>query len=88
MIEDLIARDIIFIEDVDAIEDKYFTALGHILAGLSQSEFGMQNDAALAARAERAAMDLQEMDLRTVRYLSMRTMQTDYPIARVVVTTT
>jgi alpha-ketoglutarate-dependent taurine dioxygenase len=88
MIEDLIARDIVFIEDVDAIDEKYFLHLGHVLAGLAQSEFGMQNDPALTARARRADEDLDEMDRNTLRYLHTRTMRTDYPIARVVTTTT
>ncbi len=51
LIEDLIARDVAYIEDVDAIEDKYFIALGHVLAGAAAAEFGLQNDAAIAARA-------------------------------------
>ena len=59
MIEDLIARDIVHIQDVDAIEDKYFLALGHVLAGHSQSEFGMQNDPALTARAQKGEKDLE-----------------------------
>lgn len=61
MIEDLIGRDIVFIEDVDAIEDKYFLHLGHVLAGLAQSEFGMQNDPALTARAIKGEQDLQRL---------------------------
>lgn len=61
MLEDLIARDIVFIEDVDAIDEKYFLALGHVLAGQAQSEFGMQNDAALTARAQKGELDLQKI---------------------------
>lgn len=59
MIEDLIGRGIVFIEDVDAIEDKYFLALSHVLAGHAQSDFGMQNDPALTARAVKGERDLQ-----------------------------
>jgi hypothetical protein len=58
MIEELIGRDVVFIEDADAIEDKYFLALGHVLAGQAQSLFGMQNDPALAARAQKGEKDL------------------------------
>lgn len=61
MIEDLVGRDIVFIEDVDAIEDKFFLSLAHVLAGFSLSEFGMQNDAALTARAIKAEQDLQRI---------------------------
>ena len=50
MIEDLIARNITHIVDIDAIEEKHFLHLGDILAGWSASIFGMQNDQALAAR--------------------------------------
>lgn len=58
MLEDLIARDVVFIEDVDAIDEKYFLALGHVLAGQALSEFGMQNDPALTARALKGEQDL------------------------------
>lgn len=61
MLESLIARDVCFIEDVDAIEDKYFLALSHVLAGEAQSIFGMQNDAALTARAIKGEKDLQQI---------------------------
>lgn len=82
MIEDLIARDIIFIENVEAIEDKYFLSLAHVLAGFALSEFGIQNDPALTARAIKAQMDLNEIDRNSVRYLHMRTMRSDYPGVR------
>lgn len=59
MVEDLIARDVVHIQDVDAIEEKYFLHLGHVLAGHSASVFGMQNDPALAARAAKGEKDLQ-----------------------------
>src|SRR5688572_12191209 len=61
MIEDLIGRDIVFIEDVDATEDKYFLHLGHVLAGQAASVFGMQNDQAIAARMIKAEQDLQKI---------------------------
>jgi hypothetical protein len=58
MVEDLIGRDVVFIEDVDAIEEKYFLALANVLAGHSSSLFGMQNDPALAVRAQKGEKDL------------------------------
>jgi hypothetical protein len=61
MVEDLIGRDIVFIEDVDAIEDKYFLHLGHVLAGHSAAEFGMQNDQAIAARMVKGEQDLEKI---------------------------
>jgi hypothetical protein len=78
MIEDLIAQDIVFIEDADVIEDKYFTHLGNTLAGLCAAEFGMQNDPAIAARMRAAEEVLEEMDRNTIRYIHTRTMRTDY----------
>jgi hypothetical protein len=71
-----------FIEDVDAIEEKYFIALGNVLAGRAAAEFGLQNDAAIAARAEKGETDLNEMDQNSVRYRHERTMRTDYPRTR------
>lgn len=58
MIEELIAKDVCFIEDVDAIEDAYFLALANVLAGHSAPIFGMQNDPALAARMVKGEADL------------------------------
>jgi hypothetical protein len=88
MIEDLIARDIFFVEDADAIDDKVFLALGNVLAGVAAAEFGLQDDAAIAARAQRGEQDLNEIDQRTIRYNHMRTMHTDYPVLRTVAVTT
>jgi hypothetical protein len=82
MIEDLIARDVHYVEDVDAIDEKAFIALGHVLAGAALAEFGLQNDAALTARAQRGEEDLREMDRNGVRYIHDRTMRTDYPTRR------
>jgi hypothetical protein len=59
VIEDLIARDIVHIVDVDAIEEKYFLHLGYVLAGHAMPEFGMQNDPALTARVIKAEHDLE-----------------------------
>jgi hypothetical protein len=59
MIEDLLGRDIVFIEDADVIEDRYFLALGNVLAGHAAAEFGMQNDQAIAARMIKGEKDLE-----------------------------
>jgi hypothetical protein len=59
MVEDLIARDVVHIQDVDAIEEKYFLHLGSVLAGHSAAVFGMQSDPAIAARAQKGEADLQ-----------------------------
>jgi hypothetical protein len=59
MLEDLLGRDIVFIEDADVIEDRYFLALGNVLAGHAAAEFGLQNDPAIAARAAKGEKDLE-----------------------------
>lgn len=59
MVEDLLGRDIVFIEDADVIEDRYFLALGNVLAGHAAAEFGMQNDSAIAARMIKGEKDLE-----------------------------
>lgn len=61
MIEDLAGRDICTIGSTSIIDDKYFLALANVLAGHAQSEFGMQNDPALTARAMRGEIDLQKI---------------------------
>lgn len=61
MIEDLAGRDIVTITSTGVFEDKYFLHLAHILAGNAQSEFGMQNDQALTARALKAEIDIQKI---------------------------
>lgn len=61
MLEDLIGRDVCFIEDVDATEDKYFLHLGHVLAGHAAPVFGMQSDPAIAARAIKGEQDLERI---------------------------
>jgi hypothetical protein len=82
MIEDLIERDIIDIKDVDAIEEKYFLQLGHLLAWAASPAFGMQNDQALAAMAQKAEEDFNEMDRISTRYNHMREMRSDYKMRR------
>jgi hypothetical protein len=74
MVEDLIARDVCFIESVDAIEDKYFLHLGHVLAGHSQSLFGMQNDPALSARAIKGEQDLEKISATRPTYRTLEIM--------------
>jgi hypothetical protein len=88
MIEDLQARDIVFIEDADAIEDKYFVHLGHMLAGHALSEFGMQNDAGLTARGIKAEEELGDIDRSSIRYIHSRTMRTDFPLRTICASTT
>jgi hypothetical protein len=78
MIEDLAARDIITIASTAIFEDRYFLALAHVLAGHAQSDFGMQNDPALTARYLKGEVDLKDINTHSVRYLSQRTLQSDY----------
>jgi hypothetical protein len=61
MVEDLLGRDIVFLESTEVFEDRYFLALGHVLAGQAVAEFGMQNDQAIAARMVKSEHDLEKI---------------------------
>lgn len=60
-IEDLINRDVIFIDDAEAIDDRYFMPLGLILASNCRAEFGLADDPALPALALNAEKDLRQI---------------------------
>lgn len=60
-IEDLIHRDVVYIDDVEAIDDKYFMPLGLILASNCRAEFGLADDPALPALALNAEKDLRQI---------------------------
>ena len=79
VIAELEARDVIYIADIDHLEDEFFLPLGHILAWKAAPEFGSASDQALAALATQAEQHLKEMDNKDVRYRHLRTMRTDYP---------
>lgn len=74
MIEELVAKDIVFIEDVDAIEDKYFLALAHVLAGHAASDFGMQADIGIASRHTKGEKDLEIMASVRPQYSTLEVM--------------
>jgi hypothetical protein len=57
-LESLSARDIYYVPDEAAIADEAFIALGRCLAWNSAPEFGLHNDAALAALNEQAERHL------------------------------
>jgi hypothetical protein len=59
VIEDLIERDIYYLVDVDAVPVAPFIHIAHILAYVAAPEFGAAGDASLAAKAQKAEMDLQ-----------------------------
>lgn len=67
-LEDLAARDIIYIPDPDSIEERVFMPLGHILAWNSAAEFGAAADQALASLAIKAEKDLQIIDSQRPTY--------------------
>lgn len=60
-VEDLIGRDVVYIDDVEAIDEKYFMPLGLILASNCRAEFGLASDPALPALAQKAERDLQQI---------------------------
>lgn len=60
VIEDLIERDIYYLVDVDAIPEAPFIHIAHVLAYAAAPEFGAAGDVSLAAKAQKAEMDLQK----------------------------
>jgi hypothetical protein len=74
MIEELIGRDIVFIESPEVFEDRFFLALGHVLAGQAAAEFGMQNDQAIAARMVKAEHDLEKIASTRPTYQTLEIM--------------
>lgn len=58
VIESLSARDIYYVSDHQAIEDSAFISLGRCLAWAAAPEFGLHEDAALAALGEQAERHL------------------------------
>ena len=61
-IAELEKRDIVFVKDVDNLEDEFVQPLGHIVAWRAAPEFGAASDQALAALATQAEMSLQKME--------------------------
>ena len=81
-LEDLSARNITFIPDLEAIDDEKFIALGNILASRCRVEFGGYNDVQLEAMATDAELDLREQ-FRIATREPQRAMKSDYyPRAR------
>jgi hypothetical protein len=60
-VEDLIGRDVVYIDDVEAIDEKYFMPLALILASNCRAEFGLTDDPALPALAQKSERDLQQI---------------------------
>jgi hypothetical protein len=75
MLAELEARDIVYVRDVDVLEDEFLQPLGHILAWRAAPEFGAATDQALAALATQAEQHLQNM--QSERY-SRQLLTVDY----------
>lgn len=63
-LEYLIGKDIVFIQDVDAIEDQYFLPLGHVLAAMCRARFGVlgtRDSPEIAALGQKGELDLQAL---------------------------
>ena len=82
MLAELNARDIIYIKNIDLLEEKYLQPLGHILAWKAAPEFGAASDQALAALSQQTEEHLNEMERVAIRDYPPRTMRTDFPITR------
>jgi hypothetical protein len=62
MLVELEARDVVYIADVENLDDKFLQPLGHILAWRAAPEFGDGSDQALAALSVQAEMHLKQME--------------------------
>jgi hypothetical protein len=62
MLVELEARDVVYIADVENLDDKFLQPLGHILAWRAAPEFGAGSDQALAALSVQAEMHLKQME--------------------------
>ena len=76
-VENLRARNIAKIDDVDFIDDEFFTPLAHVVAAAAAPEFGQEQNQAIWALKERAEIDLKYMYDNLYRE-QPRTMRTDY----------
>ena len=81
-VDELESRNVVFIPDVDKLEDRFFVPLGHIIAWRAAPEFGAAADASLAALSVDAELTLKEMVRNETPYIHKRAMRTDYPITR------
>lgn len=55
-------RDIVYVKDVDNLEDEFVQPLGHIVAWRAAPEFGAASDIALATLASQAELHLLKME--------------------------
>src|SRR5512139_2948825 len=55
-------RDVVYVKDVDNLEEQFVQPLGHIIAWRAAPEFGAAQDQSLAALATQAEQHLQKME--------------------------
>jgi hypothetical protein len=72
--ESLSARDIYYVSDLEAIQDEAFIALGRCLAWAAAPEFGLHQDAALAALGEQAERHLKIIQSEHPTYKTLEVM--------------
>lgn len=70
-VESLSARDIYYVSDLQAIDDAAFIALGRCLAWSAAPEFGLHQDAALAALGEQAEKHLKVIQSEVPTYKTL-----------------
>jgi hypothetical protein len=66
-------RNIVYVPDPDQIPEQWFEALGHCLAWAAASEFGAASDVALAAKCQKAELDLRIMQAQPPTYETLKT---------------
>lgn len=64
-------RDVVYIPDVDALEDHLLQPMGHILAWRAAPEFGAASDGMLAQLAAQAELHIRNMESTRPNYSIM-----------------
>jgi hypothetical protein len=67
-LEELQYRDVVYVADVDNLEDRFVQPLGHIIAWRAAPEYGAASDQALAALATQAELHLKNMEATRQTY--------------------
>ena len=62
VLEELQAKDILYVPDSDEFKEEHFGPLGHILANACKARFGAPGDSGFQAEADKAERDLNAIE--------------------------
>jgi hypothetical protein len=71
-LSELSALDVTFVPDAEQIPEEQFNSLGHVLASEARAEFGLADDTAIVALAEKAKNDLVYMNALQATYAPLK----------------